>query len=322
MIGTVQWTITASPAMTDCGFIRRCRSTRALAGTHRSRCAATMPPSWSRRPAPARRRACRWSSRGEAWAKDRRILVLEPRRLAARAAAERMAKTLGERVGETVGLRVRFGSEISRKHPHRDHHRRHFHPADPRRSDARRRRRGAFRRIPRALARRRSRPGAGARRAAGLARGFAAPGHVGDHRRRARRKLARRRAGDRKRRPRLSGRDPLCRPRRAADRAADRRHHRAGDARGHRLAAGLPARAPPKSAAPEAQLEGRPDAVDRRRRALWRARRRRAGPRHRAGTARPPQDRAGDLDCRNLDHHRRRAHRRRLRARARAALRA
>jgi ATP-dependent helicase HrpB len=52
---------------------------------------------------------------GEDWAKDRRILVLEPRRLAARAAAERMAQTLSERVGETVGLRVRFGSKISRK---------------------------------------------------------------------------------------------------------------------------------------------------------------------------------------------------------------
>jgi len=51
----------------------------------------------------------------ETWAKERRILVLEPRRLAARAAAERMAQTLGERVGETVGLRVRFGSKVSRK---------------------------------------------------------------------------------------------------------------------------------------------------------------------------------------------------------------
>ena len=49
----------------------------------------------------------------EEWAKGRRILVLEPRRLAARAAAERMAQTLGERVGDTVGLRVRFGSRIS-----------------------------------------------------------------------------------------------------------------------------------------------------------------------------------------------------------------
>jgi ATP-dependent helicase HrpB len=50
---------------------------------------------------------------GEEWAANRRILVLEPRRLAARAAAERMAKTLGERVGETIGLRVRFGSKVS-----------------------------------------------------------------------------------------------------------------------------------------------------------------------------------------------------------------
>ena len=50
----------------------------------------------------------------EEWAQaSRRILVLEPRRLAARAAAERMAQTLGERVGDTVGLRVRFGSKIS-----------------------------------------------------------------------------------------------------------------------------------------------------------------------------------------------------------------
>ena len=46
----------------------------------------------------------------EPWATGGKILVLEPRRLAARAAAERMAATLGETVGETVGLRVRFGS--------------------------------------------------------------------------------------------------------------------------------------------------------------------------------------------------------------------
>ena len=52
-----------------------------------------------------------WAETGNS--KSRRILVLEPRRLAARAAAERMASTLGERVGETVGLRVRFGSKIS-----------------------------------------------------------------------------------------------------------------------------------------------------------------------------------------------------------------
>ncbi len=51
----------------------------------------------------------------ESWVKDRKILVLEPRRLAARAAAERMAETLGEKVGETVGYRVRFGSQVSRR---------------------------------------------------------------------------------------------------------------------------------------------------------------------------------------------------------------
>ncbi len=43
-----------------------------------------------------------------------RILMLEPRRLAARAAAERMAATLGEQPGETVGYRVRGASAVSK----------------------------------------------------------------------------------------------------------------------------------------------------------------------------------------------------------------
>ncbi|MEM9578810.1 MAG: ATP-dependent helicase HrpB [Pseudomonadota bacterium] len=43
-----------------------------------------------------------------------RILMLEPRRLAARAAAERMAQTLGEPVGQTVGYRIRGQSKISK----------------------------------------------------------------------------------------------------------------------------------------------------------------------------------------------------------------
>ncbi|MGQ0455710.1 MAG: ATP-dependent helicase HrpB [Hyphomicrobium sp.] len=47
---------------------------------------------------------------GEAWLKAGRILVLEPRRIAARAAAERMAATLGERLAETIGLRARLAS--------------------------------------------------------------------------------------------------------------------------------------------------------------------------------------------------------------------
>src|SRR5436853_1367278 len=51
---------------------------------------------------------------GEPWANGK-ILVLEPRRIAARAAADWMARTSGEQVGDTVGLRVRFGSRISAK---------------------------------------------------------------------------------------------------------------------------------------------------------------------------------------------------------------
>lgn len=42
-----------------------------------------------------------------------RILMLEPRRLAARASAKRMADLLGEPVGATVGYRVRFDSKVS-----------------------------------------------------------------------------------------------------------------------------------------------------------------------------------------------------------------
>lgn len=44
-----------------------------------------------------------------------KILMLEPRRLAARQIAERMASMLGERVGETVGYRVRFERCVSSK---------------------------------------------------------------------------------------------------------------------------------------------------------------------------------------------------------------
>jgi ATP-dependent helicase HrpB len=47
------------------------------------------------------------------WAMDRKVIVLEPRRLAARAAAARLAATLGEGLGETVGLRVRLGAQVS-----------------------------------------------------------------------------------------------------------------------------------------------------------------------------------------------------------------
>ena len=46
-----------------------------------------------------------------AWLGRQKILVLEPRRIAARGAADRMAKTLGERVGDTIGLRARMVSK-------------------------------------------------------------------------------------------------------------------------------------------------------------------------------------------------------------------
>ena len=49
------------------------------------------------------------------WLAGRKILVLEPRRLAARGASDRMAATLGERVGETVGLRARLGTKVGPK---------------------------------------------------------------------------------------------------------------------------------------------------------------------------------------------------------------
>jgi ATP-dependent helicase HrpB len=51
----------------------------------------------------------------ESWLRGRKILVLEPRRIAARAAAERMALTLSEAVGERIGLRARMVSKSGPK---------------------------------------------------------------------------------------------------------------------------------------------------------------------------------------------------------------
>ncbi|HWA43599.1 MAG TPA: ATP-dependent helicase HrpB, partial [Hypericibacter adhaerens] len=48
----------------------------------------------------------------EPWVQGRKILVLEPRRLAARAAAHRIAQERGEAVGGTVGFRVRLQSQV------------------------------------------------------------------------------------------------------------------------------------------------------------------------------------------------------------------
>jgi ATP-dependent helicase HrpB len=47
------------------------------------------------------------------WLAGHKIVMLEPRRIAARAAAQFMAQQLGEVVGETVGYRIRFESKVS-----------------------------------------------------------------------------------------------------------------------------------------------------------------------------------------------------------------
>jgi ATP-dependent helicase HrpB len=49
----------------------------------------------------------------EPWLQGRKILMLEPRRLATRAAAARMASLLGEKVGERVGYQIRFDRKTS-----------------------------------------------------------------------------------------------------------------------------------------------------------------------------------------------------------------
>jgi ATP-dependent helicase HrpB len=48
-----------------------------------------------------------------AWLAGKKIVMLEPRRIAARAAAQFMAQQLGEDVGQTVGYRIRFESKVS-----------------------------------------------------------------------------------------------------------------------------------------------------------------------------------------------------------------
>jgi ATP-dependent helicase HrpB len=79
-----------------------------IAALHRSRSAVLVAP-----PGAGKTTRVPLVLAQEAWARGRTILVLEPRRLAARAAASRMAATLGEPVGATVGYRARLGSKVS-----------------------------------------------------------------------------------------------------------------------------------------------------------------------------------------------------------------
>jgi ATP-dependent helicase HrpB len=50
---------------------------------------------------------------GSTWLNERKIVMLEPRRIAARAVAERMAQLLGDPIGKTVGFRTRFDTRVS-----------------------------------------------------------------------------------------------------------------------------------------------------------------------------------------------------------------
>ncbi|HEX3602924.1 MAG TPA: ATP-dependent helicase HrpB [Steroidobacteraceae bacterium] len=52
---------------------------------------------------------------GARWLNDQKILMLEPRRIAARAVANRMSALLGEAVGRTVGFRTRMETRVSRE---------------------------------------------------------------------------------------------------------------------------------------------------------------------------------------------------------------
>jgi ATP-dependent helicase HrpB len=49
------------------------------------------------------------------WLQDKKIIMLEPRRLAARTIAARMASLLGEDIGQTIGYRIRFENRVSNK---------------------------------------------------------------------------------------------------------------------------------------------------------------------------------------------------------------
>jgi len=51
----------------------------------------------------------------EDWLDGKKIIMLEPRRLAAKTVAMRMADMIGEKAGETIGYRIRFEQKISKQ---------------------------------------------------------------------------------------------------------------------------------------------------------------------------------------------------------------
>lgn len=63
-------------------------------------------------PGAGKQRLCRWLCLNSLGLREK-IVMLEPRRLAARSAASRMAAALGEKTGQTVGYRVRMDTRVS-----------------------------------------------------------------------------------------------------------------------------------------------------------------------------------------------------------------
>src|SRR6185369_16299871 len=51
----------------------------------------------------------------EPWLEGKKIVMLQPRRLAARSVAARMAELLEEKIGATVGYRIRFENVVSKE---------------------------------------------------------------------------------------------------------------------------------------------------------------------------------------------------------------
>ena len=120
----------------------------------------------------------------EPWLDGQRIVMLEPRRLATRAAARRMADLLGR--GGRRHRRVPHARRAPRRtgHPHRGRHRGHPHPPAPTGPVPPRHRTGDLRRDPRAQPPGRPRPRPHPRRPRRAASRPAHPGHVGHARHR------------------------------------------------------------------------------------------------------------------------------------------
>ena len=118
----------------------------------------------------------------EPWLAGRKVLVLEPRRIAARAAASHMARLARRTAGRDRGLAGAACHHGRADDTHRGRDGGRVHTPHSRRSDPRRYWRDPVRRISRALAGRRHRACFGARCARGPAPGPAYPRHVGDTR--------------------------------------------------------------------------------------------------------------------------------------------